>query len=65
MSEPIIIRMEHVRKAANCSRGAREFFARHNLDWSDFLTNGIEVEKLEKIDDAMAKAVIEVAKNGR
>lgn len=65
MTDEIIVKMIHVRKALQCSGGARKFFKRHHLDWSDFLRNGISVSKLEKIDDAMCRQVIEEAKNGR
>lgn len=61
MSE-VIIKMVDVRSALNCSRGARAFFIRHNLDWSDFLKNGIPESKLSHIDDIMCKEVIENAK---
>lgn len=56
------ITMRDVRAAKMCSKGARKFFARHNLDWHDFLRNGIDVEILEQIDDAMCQRVIEVAR---
>lgn len=37
-----------------CHRGARAWFARHELDWSDFVQNGVDIEILDSIDDAMA-----------
>lgn len=45
-----------------CSRGARKFFIRHGLDWSDFLKNGIPASKLEATGDYMALQVVEVAR---
>ena len=65
MSEPVIVRMVHVRAAGMCSSGARVFCERHNIDWADFLKNGIEVEKLIGIDDELLKQVIKAAENGR
>lgn len=61
--EPIIVRMEHLRSLKYCARGVREFFASHNLDYQDFLVNGIESEKLLSGcgGDAMAVAAVEVA----
>lgn len=59
-----IVRMEHIRKAKMCSEGARRFWKRHNLDWSDFLSNGIDADVLAATGDALALQVIEVAKNG-
>ena len=53
--------MKHVRKAKMCSGGARTFFQRHNLDWTDFLKNGIESNTLKQIDDAMSNYVIKIA----
>lgn len=58
----VIVRMEHMRKAQFCSSGVRAFFKRHDLDWSDFLKNGIPAEKLAATGDAMALQVIEVAR---
>ncbi len=45
-----------------CNRGARQFFARHGLDWSDFIKNGIDFAVLETIDDEMARQAIGQAK---
>lgn len=56
--------MEHIRLARMCSRGTRDFFKRHNLDWDEFLREGIDEEKLLATGDEMARQVVEVA-NGR
>lgn len=61
----LIVKMSHIRQAKMCSGGAREFFARHELDWQDFLKNGIDAEALRKTGDAMALKVVKVAENGR
>jgi len=58
------IKMEHIRQARMCSRGARAFFLRHGLDWDTFLKEGIDEEKLLDTGDEMARQVVEVA-NGR
>ena len=63
--EVIKIRMQHVRQANMCSRGAREFFARHGLDWQKFLSEGLDSDIIEATDDAMAIEVVKVAKDGR
>lgn len=60
-SGEVRVYMGHIRKARMCARGARAFFERHNLDWADFLRNGIEPEKLVATGDAMALDVVEVA----
>lgn len=56
------VRMEHVRKARMCSRGARAFFKRHGLDWHKFLRDGLPAETIEATRDAMALKVVEVAR---
>jgi hypothetical protein len=58
----MIVTVSHVRQAKYCMVGARRFFKRHNLDWSDFLRNGIEEDVLKQTGDAMALKVIEVAR---
>ena len=55
------ITMRDVRAAKMCSRGARLFFERHNLDWSKFLAQGIDSELIAATGDAMGLKVIEVA----
>lgn len=62
---PIKVRMVHVREAKMCSNGAREFCKVHNLDWQEFLREGIDVNIIEATGDAMALEVAKVAKNGR
>lgn len=62
MSEQVLVKMEHVRAARMCSRGARTFFERHGLDWQKFLKDGLPAETLEATGDAMALQVVEVAR---
>lgn len=61
-SDQVIVRMEHVRAARMCSRGARAFFARHNLDWQIFIKDGLPAEVIAATGDAMALQVVEVAR---
>lgn len=56
------VRMCHIREAKMCSRGTRDFFKKHGLDWDEFLKNGIPAEELESTGDAMAIRVSEVAR---
>lgn len=65
MTKPVIVKMKHIRKAKMCSSGARSFFKKHNLDWQDFLKNGIDVESIKATGDAMALEVVKVAENGQ
>lgn len=61
--EDVIVKMEDMRSLRYCSRGIREFFERHNLDYSDFLQHGIPGKELLSAsgNDAMAAAAVEVA----
>ena len=59
--------MVHVRhiKVPNlkyCSRGARFWFKFHNLDWSNFVANGLSEDVLIKTGDAMALAAVNEAR---
>lgn len=63
--ESVKVRMAHIRQAKMCSRGARDFFKRHGLDWNKFLNEGIDAAKLEATGDAMAIEVAKVARYGR
>lgn len=62
MSDAVTVRMEHVRAARMCRRGAKAFFERHNLDWETFLREGLPAEQIEATGDAMAIQVVEVAR---
>jgi hypothetical protein len=57
----MIVTMRDVRAAKMCSSGARQFFKRHGLDWSEFLQRGLPAEHFERTGDAMALQVVEVA----
>lgn len=57
--------MKHMRLARYCSRGVRDFFARHELDYNKFLVEGIDAEELLATGDAMALAVVEEARGER
>lgn len=65
MNNKTVVKMKHVRKARMCSNGARSFFEKHGLDWDVFLKEGIDATLLEATGDAMAIAVVKVAKNGQ
>ena len=57
--------MSDIRKAGMCARGSRAFFLCQGWDWPTFLENGIDIEIVEQINDAMAQQVVEYVKNGR
>jgi hypothetical protein len=61
-SERVLIQLNDTRTAKLCARGVREFFKKHDLDWPEALANGIDVSKLEHIDDPLLKKAIKAAK---
>lgn len=58
----VVVRMKHIRLASLCAKGTREWFAHHDLNYSDFLSNGIPVEVMEATGDQMALKVCEIAR---
>jgi len=56
------ITVKHLRIAINegtaCVTGAINFCKLHNIDWKDFVKNGIEVKELEKVNDETARNLI-------
>lgn len=57
----IIVTMPDLR-VLHCSRGGRDFAARHGIDWLEFVQQGIPAARLLAIDDAMAHAVVDQAR---
>ena len=57
--------MSDLRKAKMCARGSRAFFLAQGWDYQEFLVNGIDLDIVEKTNDAMAQQVVEYVKNGR
>jgi hypothetical protein len=58
----VIVRMEHLRLANLCSRGARMWFSRMGLDYGLFLREGYPASTLEATNDALALRVCQVAR---
>jgi hypothetical protein len=58
------ITIDDVRQAGHCVAGARDWFARHGLDFRDFIRNGIAEESFLASGDAIAAEVVK-AKRGR
>ena len=59
------ITINDVRRAGHCVRGAREWFERHDLDFRDFLKNGIAEREFLKSGDALARHVVELKRARR
>lgn len=59
----VIVRMAHLRRLGYCGSGVRVFFEKFNLDYSDFLKNGIDADTLLQAcnNDYMAVRAVEVA----
>ena len=57
----MIITIEHVRAAHYCAKGSRAFCAKYKLDYSDFLKNGIDEQKLLDLNDSMADRLVRTA----
>lgn len=53
--------MRHLREVGMCNRGARQIAAEHGFDWQDFLDNGVDLDLIRHIDDAMVQRVIAIA----
>ncbi len=59
----IMVTSATVRRCGFCiTPGARDWVKHHNLDWREFITNGIHVEIVESINDGFA---IKVAAQAR
>ena len=53
--------LQDLRTARYCLAGARPWFKRHGFDWQDFLTHGIEAERLMAADATLSRPVIRAA----
>lgn len=60
--QEIMVRMDDVRAAHMCSRGARTFCQRYGIDWSTFLSEGVSSVRLEEIGDHMGLQALEIAR---
>lgn len=50
------------RALAFCSTGARAWFARYHLDWTQFLLHGLPADAFEAVGDAFALQIVAQAK---
>jgi len=53
--------LRHLRSQEWCLRGCRDWWKVHGFDWSDFLTNGIEADKLRGTGDAYGVKAADIA----
>lgn len=57
----ILVNHGDMRSLGYCNRGAREWFARHQLDWSQFIDQGLPAPLLLATGDSMAEEVVAAA----
>jgi hypothetical protein len=57
----VIVTVADMRQVAYCSRGAREFATRHNLDFRKFLDEGLPASEFIALDDAQCLLAVEAA----
>ena len=55
----MIITHGDLRALRYCNNGTREFFRRHNLNWSEFVKNGLDENEFIKTGDAMALRLVD------
>lgn len=58
----IMLHMRHIHAGGYCSRGARAWCERHNINYMEFLQHGIAVERIEASGDAFALHVCRLAR---
>lgn len=52
------VTVSHLREVGYCSSGARVMCARLGLEWAEIVQEGIDIQHLEVIDDAMVQALV-------
>lgn len=63
MTEDLRITADDIRKAGHCIvPGARDWFARHGLDFRKFIKEGIPASEFLAAGDALAKSVVDKKK---
>lgn len=64
MTDPLdpIVKIEHVRKALMCSRGARAWAQRHGFNYMHFLVIGYPASAVEATGDALGIKVAALAR---
>lgn len=62
MTDLMVIHAD-MRALGQCNRGARAWFARHRLDWSRFIDQGLPAPVLLATGDALAQDVVAVARS--
>ena len=58
-----IVTTNDTRALQYCNKGVRAFCQQHNIDYQNFIKNGIDESVLANLDDVMASKLIEYAKS--
>lgn len=53
------IRIDDVRKAGYCVSGARNWFRANNIDFAEFIKNGMDADEFVRRGDELAKVVVD------
>jgi hypothetical protein len=61
----MIVTHDDLKALRYCNKGTRDFFKRHNLDWSEFIVNGLHETQFIKTGDAMALQLVEFTRGRR
>ena len=56
-----LVTVSDLRKGGYCVSGAKRWFEAHDLDFRDFVKNGIDAEVVRPIGDPMSQRCIEIA----
>ena len=56
------VTVDDVRKAGYCTKGLRLWMNRANIDITDFVTNGIDAEKLADVNDSRLDRVLAITR---
>lgn len=58
--------VKHMRELRFCSRSGRQWFEKHgpqiDRTWSDFVTTGVEVERIESVGESFGNQVAAAAR---
>jgi hypothetical protein len=58
------ITINDVMASGHCARGSRRWFHQYNLDFKDFLKNGIPAQTLLDTGDGLAEQIVRAKLNG-
>jgi hypothetical protein len=59
----IVLTIDDLHNLGYCNKGPRQIFADHGKSWSHFLENGIAIDEINHIDDAMVQLAIQYARD--